>query len=73
MNDTTRQGWVSRPALDRGKEALTHELRFARSRELVCECACGWRASHIAILLSQDTDEPVIVRDMASGSERQFG
>lgn len=39
----------------------------------MCKVAGGFQASHVAILVSQDTDRVIVVRDRATGTERVFG
>lgn len=74
MDDTTHGQRVQRPAREaQQEEALTHEVRFADGGRLLCKVAGGFQASHVAILVSQDTDRVIVVRDRATGAERVFG
>lgn len=74
MDDTTHGQRVQRPAREPQQgDVLTHEVRFADGGRLLCKVAGGFQASHVAILVSQDTDKALIVRDRATGAEKVFG
>lgn len=51
----------------------THEVRYAQDGAFFCATNKRFAASHVAILVSQDTDQAMVVRDLATGEERVFG